>query len=398
MPHEPSRPGDVLARHWLVQRSRAAGPRGSTTTYHTNKALLKFMDSQGIGADDKTVAYESGEVDRLTALLDNDKSDSPPTGSKLDRAERQLKKANLAREALEKELEEINEAYDRQLDQFDLKWKSVEARIATHTASIKRIRSQLGGPAKIPKKIGKGISSAVELLGSVGPALSRIFDMVKDDPRILGEGIDPSATLQCIGSVFERLNNCDKDEWPTASSDSEEEGDDDEEEEEDDDEALEEEDGDMLADNNPPGETDGVPADGAQPAPPAPLAAPAPPPPAPPGPASPSGQSDSAAQQQQPSQPAPAPHDGLVAADDARPVGATGKTDSLAVQAARERKRTAAQARPKDDKSPTKHDLVNIKGKVKPSKPPIAGGATAPTPTAMQESSMQVEDGGEEGL
>ncbi len=182
-------------------------------------------------------------------------------------------------------------------------------------------------------------------------------------------------------------------------SDSDEDDDDDEEdEEEDDDEELEGGEVDVFADDAPAGEAADTSSDASQHGPPStPVAPPPPPPPAAPGPPTPIGQSDPTAQQQQQQTPQPAPQlqDAAAAADGSKADGTSSRTDSPAVQAARERKRTAAQARPKDDRPPPKHGLVNGKGKVKHGKPQLVGGATAPTPVALQATDMQIEEGSE---
>ncbi len=356
------------------------------------KKLLKYLEAQGFGADDKTVIYEKAEVERITSLLDEDRLGSPPSGSKLDRAERQLRKAQQARAALDDELKEIEAAYDQQLDLIDQKYKDVDARIALHTASVKRIKAQLGGPAKVPKRLCEGISNAIELLGSLGPTLGVIFEAAQSNPKVLGEGIDTGEQMRKISAVYDILGQCDNGEWPTESSDSEDEDDDedddeeDEEEEDDDEELVEEEDG-APTDAQPAGGSVAMPTISAQPGPAA-----APPshpssPPVVPGPSAPNSEPDPNAQQQpqQPPQPVPAPRDGPTEAVGGQTDVPSVRNDSPAVQAARERKRSMAQVH-------SKHEHVIGKGKAKLGKQHLAGGATAPIPAPEPTTDMQIED------
>ncbi len=355
------------------------------------KKLVKYLEAQGFDADDRTLVYEKSEIDRIATLLDEDKQDSPPTGSKLDRAERQLRKAHQAQAALDEEIKALEAEYDHQLDLINQRYKEVEARIALHTASVKRIKAQLGGPAKVPRQLCEEISNAMELLGSLGPTLGAICEAAKSDPRIVGEGIDALEQLRKVGTVYSMLDKVDKGEWPVESSDSD---DDDEEEDEEDDDEEEDDDPEMVEDGDvattvaqqSSGAVDSQDSSTHPASPPAPPPHPAPPP-AHPSPAAPTDGPELPAQQQPQHPPVPAAtaRDGPTAAACEQTHTPAAKKDSPAVQAARERKRSMAQAASRQDQG-------GDKAKPKLVRHQAVGGATAPTPVPEHATDMQVEE------
>ncbi len=209
-----------------------------------SKRVIAMLSREGCGEGDEAFDGAQRDLEYYTAKLENSGGvNSQPTGSSLDRAEKQLRKANAARAALDKERADLDAKYQQDLEKLQGKYKQVDDRIALHAKKIKDIKSAFGGGGKVPKKVEKGVAAAKDLLVELGPSITGILELLKPDPRYQANpgpfdniGVQLGQVYSHLASTTEAIEDAAVESSSDDGSDSEDEWD----EEEDEDDELEE--------------------------------------------------------------------------------------------------------------------------------------------------------------
>ncbi len=166
------------------------------------KRVISMLVKEGYEEGDEEFDGAKRRLARLTQQLEDKEGNSAQaTGSALDRAERQLKKANAAREALDRERAEMEEEHRRNLARLDSKYEQVDERIQLHTKKIEDIKAALGGGRKVPSQVAKNVAAATEILAAVGPSITEVLALLKPDPRYQNE----QGTLDNLGAQLGRV-------------------------------------------------------------------------------------------------------------------------------------------------------------------------------------------------
>ncbi len=351
------------------------------------KKVISMLSREGCGEGDEAFDGAQRDLAHYTAKLESSGgANSQPTGSSLDRAEKQLKKANAARAALDKERADLDAKYQQDLEKLQGKYRQVDARIELHAKKIKDIKSALGGGSKVPKRVEKGVAAAKDILAALGPSITGVLELLRPDPRYQANpgafdniGVQLGQVYSHLLSTTEAIEEAVVEESSDEDSDS---GDDWDEEEDDDAEEMDvhDVDDDSAATATQPAEQIGNAASsdlGTQQI--ADSIASAPPPPTPlPEMAAGTG----------------TPQPATTAAQ-----GATAASSSAAAAAGAQRGGEPAAKKPKvphHKLNPSSSKAVIRDGKHKNSaaqKPAAAGGATAPMLAPMQDTSTSAQEG-----
>ncbi len=171
------------------------------------KRVISLLGKEGCGEGDDEYDGAQRRLERLTQQLgEKDDAGGLATGSALDRAERQLKKANAARDALDLERANLEEEHQRNLAKLNARYEQVDARILLHTKKIKDIKSAIGGGgSRVPKKVERNVAAATEILNAVGPSIAGALAMLKPDPRCQGEQGTLDNLGEQLGKVYQHL-------------------------------------------------------------------------------------------------------------------------------------------------------------------------------------------------
>ncbi len=224
------------------------------------KRVISLLAKEGCEEGDEAFDGAQRDLAQLTAQLGSkDEVGGQPTGSALDRAEKQLKKANAAREALDQERAEMEAEYQRNLEKLNSKYEQVDARIQLHTKKIRDIKAAFGGGNKVPRQVERNVAAAKDILAALGPSIAGALALLKPDPRCQ----DNQGTLDNIGEqlgkVYDHLLTTTRAiEDATVEDTSEEDSSDFDDDLEDDDDCDEMED-------TPQGQLDGDTPEGGQP-------------------------------------------------------------------------------------------------------------------------------------
>ncbi len=161
-----------------------------------DKGMLKTLQKQGRGPGDGAYDGVQANLDSLVARLEAAKpKDAAPTGRSLQRAQALLDKAVAARGRLSDELQEAEAEFHRKLDQYKAKFVEVDARIDLHTAKVANIKAAIGGDVA-PKQVRRAkqvVGEASTRFNNIAPKFHDLMARIGQCPQF-DEAIRNDAT------------------------------------------------------------------------------------------------------------------------------------------------------------------------------------------------------------
>ncbi len=347
------------------------------------KEVVDFLARQGYGENEVTLVSARKEVEELTAKITAlDPKKEKPFEIALLHAQRALNRANAARSKLDTALEEINREYEERLDQHAEKVVAADERVALHSRRVAELKEQIG-PRPPPRELGGNLLGAASSIQECSSTLAVVFELAQANPAY-NEHV---GKVEGCKSLLNKLHKLLVDSGGALRQDAEAtQPEAVVQQPKDDDGAMDDDDDELRSQADSHGNP-------LQVEPPPPPAATQMVPPAEPAAASPGAQQQQAEcgppaqqQQQQPQQPPTPP--AVPPASSPQPTGAVEKARAEigavpAVAKNREKIKAGASSKVRNDKTKgTRHSATAV------------GGATAPTPIRMVDTSEQAQEGG----
>ncbi len=351
------------------------------------KEVLDFMAQRGFDDKDESYASARKDVDALASKIAAlEPKREKPYAVALLHAQKALDRANAARTKLDSALDELNREYEERLEQHAEKVVAADERVALHSKRVADLKASIG-PQPPPRELGGNLLGAADSIQKCSTTLAAVFELAQANPaygehvgkvegckNLLNELhkllVDSGGALRPDASAAPPTMQVQEPKGDTGDMD-------------DDDEELR-----SQADSH------GNPLPTEPPPPPA--AAPPSPPASPP--AAEPGNAQPPSHQVAPPPPQPSPP-AAPTAGSPQPAEATARDEATA-RANKERVRAALAANPSVTKNRENIGKAKASSKVRNDKakgahpsPSTTGGATAPTPVRMVDTTEEAQNG-----
>ncbi len=169
---------------------------------NVNKAMLRAAQQQGLGPGDSAFDGAKKGVDQITARMAEKRKHTEPSPMALVRARRQLDKALAARSALDDELIRLQREFEENVAKLNKKYEDVDMRIASHESKVNSIKHAFGGH-RPPCQAAHTLRTTTTCLGELAPQIADIINLVRGDPRYQ----DSIAKVEAVSTGLSHIHN-----------------------------------------------------------------------------------------------------------------------------------------------------------------------------------------------
>ncbi len=216
------------------------------TKINSNKAALRWFKSQGLGPGDQAVDGAQADLDKYTAQLEEMQPEAGrPSAAALRRARLNLERAVRARADLDTELQSLEERFLQDLEQHQQKVNRVEERLKHHKEKVAEVEAAIGGGRGVAPGTKSKLKRTAERLEGMAPRFSAMLEAMSDKPGVEDLRKEGAEIGNELGIIFTMLGEVAKAFQGKADAASDDDSDSDDESDEDDDEEGDEEDDEM---------------------------------------------------------------------------------------------------------------------------------------------------------
>ncbi len=169
---------------------------------NVNKAMLRAAQQQGLGPGDSAFDGAKKGVDQIMARMAEMRKHTEPSPMALVRARRQLDKAVAARSALDNELLRLQREFEENVAKLDKRYEEVDMRIASHQSKVDNIKHAFGGH-RPPCQAAHTLRTTTTSLGELAPHIADIVNLVRGDPKYQ----DSIAKVEAVSTGLSHIHN-----------------------------------------------------------------------------------------------------------------------------------------------------------------------------------------------